>query len=159
MNLNEVTLTGYVVDEPRVNTTANNKLVANLRLENREEYVDSFGENQIRKLFITVVCWSGSADVAKDLEVGDMVLIRGKLTPNVWEDQNGVKRSEIRITANPRGVLKIGSIAPAEETEDVPEEPEEITPPPPAKKKAAGTKKKVLAAAPATNGTSDSIPF
>lgn len=154
--INDVTITGTVVDQPKINTTnGTGTRVGNLRLRYAEQYTDSSGQQQESQLYFTCTAWKRQVDVLETLEIGDQVIVKGKLVLNQYETADGAKRSEIRVSA-----FQIHVMSRASESETVAEErpappAPKPTPPPPAP--ARGRRRQTV---PASNGVGeDEIPY
>ncbi len=50
-------------------------------------------------LFIEVVAWGDLAEKVAEFKHKDNVEIKGWLEPNTWEDKNGTKHNDVRVTA------------------------------------------------------------
>jgi len=99
-NFNKVFLMGNLTKDPDLRYTPQNMPVTDLRLAvNREFTVKGTGEKRKDTLFIDVTVWSKQAEVCcQYLKKGSPIFIEGRLAMDSWE-QDGQKRSRIRVVA------------------------------------------------------------
>lgn len=93
--LNQVTLIGYVGNNPRVATTQNGRKVVNFTLATTEKgYTSKTGAQcPDRTEWHNIVIWGSVAEVAeKYLSKGSLVFVQGKIRTRTFEDKNGIKR-------------------------------------------------------------------
>ena len=86
----EVTLTGYLVNDPDLTYTPSGTPVCTFRLARNERYRDSSGEwKEGETLFITVTCWQQLAEnVTNSLLKGSRAVVQGKIRTRSYEDRN-----------------------------------------------------------------------
>jgi single-strand DNA-binding protein len=88
-DVNTVLLTGKVISEVSLHTTANNNNVAKFKIETLDAN-ESF--------YLNIVCWNNVAVFAKDnLTEGNKVLIDGRLKLDRWNNAQGEERSQLKI--------------------------------------------------------------
>jgi single-strand DNA-binding protein len=81
-------------------TGADGTAVADLRLAVTERYTARDGNQAENTLFIDVVVWRRQAETASEyLSKGRPVLVEGRLQMDEWENQQGEKRTRIRVVA------------------------------------------------------------
>lgn len=98
-DINSVTLVGRLVEKPIIKYSPSGTAVTNLRVANNT-YVKS-AENNTKANFFTVVVFGKQAEnCEKYLDKGRQIIINGRLDQNSWEDNNGNKRSTVRVIAN-----------------------------------------------------------
>lgn len=93
--LNQVTLIGYVGNNPRVATTQNGRKVVNFTLATTEKgYTSKTGAQcPDRTEWHNIVLWGSIAEVAeKYLSKGSLVYVQGKIRTRTFEDKSGIKR-------------------------------------------------------------------
>ncbi|MCF8377969.1 MAG: single-stranded DNA-binding protein [Bacteroidales bacterium] len=96
--INKVTLVGYVGDNPRVNETKGNGLVANISLATNETYKDKDGKELQKTEWHRIVAWDKRAEILRDyVKKGDALYVEGKLKTLSYEDKEGVKRYSTEI--------------------------------------------------------------
>ena len=80
-NLNELTFIGNVGSQPELrHTQTSNKAVTDFFLAITENWKNQAGEIESETTWVKVVCWDNTAEsVAKVINKGDLVFIRGKL--------------------------------------------------------------------------------
>lgn len=93
--LNQVTLIGYVGNNPRVATTQNGRKVVNFTLATTDKgYASKTGAQcPDRTEWHNIVLWGNVAEVAeKYLSKGSLVYVQGKIRTRTFEDKSGIKR-------------------------------------------------------------------
>lgn len=96
-NMNKVFILGYLVRDAEMRYANNGSGVANVTVAvNR-----SYGEETD---FIDATIWDRGnykqAEYNKDAQKGDLVLVKGELRQDRWEDNDGNKRSKLKINAD-----------------------------------------------------------
>lgn len=109
-----ITVRGFIATKPSLRQTPNNIHVTNFRLAStsrrydieKGEWVDAGTTN-----WYTVSCFRYLADnVAASLNVGDPILVQGRLKIREWSDDAGKKRLAVEIEASALGPdLAMGS--------------------------------------------------
>lgn len=90
-----VEVVGRLTRDPELNTTGNDLSVVNFSVAVNREYSKNDEVD-----FHDVTAWRGLAEsVAGHKKKGDLVLVKGKLRTDSWE-QDGVKRKKTFILAN-----------------------------------------------------------
>jgi single-strand DNA-binding protein len=97
MNINNLTIAGYLVADPEQKFTATGKAVTNLRLANNLKT-----KTDTKTTFIDCVCWERTAEIAGQYLVkGSPVLLEGRLDQQEWVDKTTqAKRSKLILTVN-----------------------------------------------------------
>ncbi len=99
-SLNKVFLMGNLTRDPELRYTPDGTAVADLRLAVNDSYTGRDGKLVERTLFVDVVVWRRQAETASEyLSKGRPVLVEGRLQMDEWENQQGEKRSKIRVVA------------------------------------------------------------
>lgn len=102
-DLNVFTFTGRLGQDPELRKTGTGKSVTNLRVAISLRSGD--GDNT---LWLDVTAWESLAELCvKYLSKGRQVAITGYLSEDTWEDDEGRKRSKVKVTA--REVTFMGS--------------------------------------------------
>lgn len=100
--MSNITITGNVVADPEMRTTANGKSVASFTVVTSKsvKQADGSWENS-DTTFWDVKCWGKTAEnVVNSVTKGASVIVVGSAIQENWEDKNtGQKRSKIAITA------------------------------------------------------------
>ncbi len=101
-SLNRVILAGNLTRDPEVRYTPSGMAVADLRLAVNERYKDSTtNEWKEKAVYVDVVVWGRQAETSGQyLSKGSPVLIEGRLQLDQWENQQGEKRSKLRVNAS-----------------------------------------------------------
>ena len=100
-SMNRTFLMGNLTRDPELRMTSTGRAVADLRLAVSEKFRNRDGEMSETALFIDVVTWGSKAEnCAQYLQKGSAVLVEGRLRLDEWENDNGEKRSRIRVRAD-----------------------------------------------------------
>ena len=119
-SLNKVLFIGNLTREVDMRYTPSGSPVANFGLAVNRTYTNSDGEKVDDVCFLDIVAWNRLAEVAGEyLSKGSPVFIEGRLQMDTWEDQDGKKRSKLKVVAQNIQFLGGGGKAEAaEESED-----------------------------------------
>jgi single-strand DNA-binding protein len=88
MNDTEMTITGNVVDTPKLRRTRNGHFVANFRVASTPRRFDRETNTWVdgATLFVTVTCWRALGEnVAQSLRKGQPVVVRGRYCQREYE--------------------------------------------------------------------------
>jgi single-strand DNA-binding protein len=97
--LNQITIMGRIVADPKANYTNGGKQVASFRVAVERDRKGPNGEREAD--FIDVVAWDGLAEtVTKYFKKGSMIIVPGRLQIRNWKDKNGDNRSTAEVVAN-----------------------------------------------------------
>ncbi|MCE9581569.1 MAG: single-stranded DNA-binding protein [Planctomycetes bacterium] len=101
MHMNHVFLIGNVCKDPEPRFVGPSQTpVTDLRLACNRTWKSAKGEKREESLFIDVVAWARSAELAVQyLKKGRLVGIEGRLQLNEWTGQDGRKNQRIRVVA------------------------------------------------------------
>jgi single-strand DNA-binding protein len=114
---NQVILMGNLTKDPEIRYTKGGNAVCTFGLAINRKYTTDDGETQEDVTFIDIVCWNRLAEaVAEYLHKGSPAFVEGKLKQNVWETENGHKRSRHEVVA--RSVQFLSNGRPKDEDED-----------------------------------------
>ena len=114
--LNRVFLMGNLTRDPEVRYTPSGTAVGDLGLAVNETYKNKAGENVESTVFVDVEVWARQAETcAEYLYKGSPVFVEGRLKLDQWENQQGEKRSKLRVRAD--RVQFLGSPKRAETTD------------------------------------------
>ena len=96
-NMNKVFILGHLVRDVEMRYANNGSGVANVTVAVNRSYGDETD-------FIDVTIWDRGnykqAEYNKDAKKGDLVLVKGELRQDRWENNNGEKRSKLKINAD-----------------------------------------------------------
>lgn len=96
--LNVVVLQGRLTQDPEIKSTRAEKKVASFAIAVERDYRSRSGEKQTD--FVSIEAWNQPADLAESyLSKGDMVVVKGPLGIQSWEDNAGIRRSRPVVTA------------------------------------------------------------
>jgi len=97
---NKVILMGNLTKDPELRYTSSGLAVANFSLAiNRKSAKE--GEKKEEVDFFDIETWDKQAELCSEyLSKGRSVLIEGRLKQDRWEDENGSKRSRVKIVAS-----------------------------------------------------------
>ena len=98
-NLNKVMLMGNLTRDVELKYTASNMAVANLGLAvNRKWRNRETNEMNEETTFVDLEAWGRQAETMNQyLSKGRPVFVEGRLKLDQWEDQDGNKRSKMRV--------------------------------------------------------------
>ena len=98
---NRVLLMGNLTANPELKYTPSGTAVADLRLAVNESFKNKAGEVVEQVCYVDVVVWGRQAETASEyLQKGSPVFVEGRLQLDQWENQQGEKRSKLRVRAD-----------------------------------------------------------
>lgn len=98
--LNKVFLIGNLTQKPELRRTPQGAAVTDITVAVNREYSSKDGDRKSEVAFIDVVVWAKLAEnCAQYLTKGSPVFIEGRLQLDTWENQQGEKRSRLRVVA------------------------------------------------------------
>jgi len=98
--LNRVFLMGNLTRDPEVRYTPSGTAVGDLGLAVNENYKNKAGETVESTVFVDVEVWARQAETcAEYLYKGSPVFVEGRLKLDQWTNQQGEKRSKLRVRA------------------------------------------------------------
>lgn len=99
-SFNRVILLGNLTRDPELRYTPQGTAVCEFGLALNESYTNKQTGQKTEKVhFIDITCWGKTGEVAAQyLKKGSQVHIEGKLQQDRWEDDNGQKRSKVKVT-------------------------------------------------------------
>ena len=104
--INEATIIGNLVKDAELRYTPSGRAVLGLYLAVNEW--DSKNKEE-RAHFVNVTAWGSLAEESGELRKGAPVYVRGSTRLESWEDKEGNKRYQLRITADDvRGLHRLG---------------------------------------------------
>ena len=98
-SMNSVSLIGNVTRDIELRQAGSTSvcdvgLAINERVKRGDEWVDE-------PVFVTVTCWGRTAEIAEQyLRKGSQVAFTGRLKLDQWENNDGEKRSMVKVVAN-----------------------------------------------------------
>jgi single-strand DNA-binding protein len=99
--INQVILTGFLGQDPRVDVLASKMKVAKFSLATNNQYKNSKGEIVKETHWHNIVAWGKLAsEVEEKLKKGIRVTVEGKISYNIFTDKSGVKKQYTDIIAN-----------------------------------------------------------
>jgi single-strand DNA-binding protein len=100
-NYNKVLLMGRLTRDVELKYTQGGQAVANIGLAVSRFYRTQEGENREETTFVDCEAWGRTAEtMSKYLAKGRPVFIEGRLKLDQWEDQQGNKRSKLRVVVD-----------------------------------------------------------
>ena len=100
-SFNRVLLMGNLTRNPEIRYTPSGTAVADLGLAISDNYKNQAGEVVERSCFVDVVVWGRQAETSAEyLQKGSPVFVEGRLQFDQWENQQGEKRSKLRVRAD-----------------------------------------------------------
>ena len=118
-SFNKVILMGNLTRDPEIRQAGTGMKVAELGLAVTETWRDKNGQTKETTCFVDVVVWDKLAELCGQyLHKGRPVLVEGRLQMDEWKNQQGEKRTKLRIRADAVKFLgspqqKAASAAPA----------------------------------------------
>jgi len=98
---NRVILMGNLTRDPEVRYVPSGRPVAELGLAVNEKYKNSEGDFVERTDFFDITVWGPQGEnCGKYLEKGRPVLVEGRLRLDTWENDQGEKRSKVKVIAD-----------------------------------------------------------
>jgi single-strand DNA-binding protein len=98
---NRVLLMGNLTRNPEIRYTSSGTAVADLGLAVNESFKNKAGETVEQTCFVDVVVWGRQAETSAEyLQKGSSVFVEGRLQLDQWENQQGEKRSKLRVRAD-----------------------------------------------------------
>jgi len=111
---NRVTLMGNLTRDPELRKTSNGISVCDIGLAINRSYRDAEGERQEEVAFVDAVAWSRTAEVIDEhFEKGKPILIEGRLQYDQWENNEGERRSKLKVVIDRFNFVGDGPAAPA----------------------------------------------
>ena len=100
-SFNKVILMGGLTRDPELKQAASGVKVADLSLAITETWKDKNGESKETTCYVDIVVWNRQAELCcQYLTKGRQILIEGRLQLDEWENQQGEKRSKLRVRAS-----------------------------------------------------------
>jgi single-strand DNA-binding protein len=97
-NLNKVFLMGNLTRDVELKYTSGNQAVANFGVAVNRRYKAGDGELREEVTFVDLEAWGRTAEnLGKFFSKGRPIFIEGRLKLDTWEDQQGNKRSKMRV--------------------------------------------------------------
>ena len=98
---NRVLLMGNLTRNPEIRYTPSGTAVSDLGLAVNESFKNKAGETVEQVCYVDVVVWGRQAETASEyLHKGSPVFVEGRLQLDQWENQQGEKRSKLRVRAD-----------------------------------------------------------
>jgi len=122
-SLNKTFLIGNLTRDPELRYIPSGTAVASFGLAVNRQYTNSDGEKVDDVCYIDIVAWNRLAEVAGEyLSKGQPIFVEGRLQLDSWEDQDGKKRSKLKVVAQNIQFLGSGKADNSEEknTDEVP---------------------------------------
>lgn len=94
--MRRLTLTGNLVKDAEVKTTASNSVIQ-FTVAVNEKYTDKQGVKQEKAYFFDCALWKNDTNIANYIKKGGKVLVEGTPEINMWKDNNGETKSIIKV--------------------------------------------------------------
>ena len=99
-NLNKTLLIGNLTRDVDLKYLPSGAPVANFGLAVNRTYTNSDGEKVEDPCFVEIVAWNRLAEVCSEyLAKGKPVFVEGRLQMDTWEQEDGQKRSKLKVIA------------------------------------------------------------
>jgi len=100
-SFNKVILMGNLTRDPELRQSPSGAKVADLGLAVSETWRDKSGQTKEVTCFVDIVVWDKLAELCQQyLTKGRPVLVEGRLQMDEWKNQQGEKRSKLRVRAD-----------------------------------------------------------
>ena len=97
-NFNKVILMGNLTRDPELRHTANDGVVCNIGIAINRSYKDRNGTQQDEVTYVDGEAWGPRAEtINTHLSKGRPILVEGRLRLDKWEEQDGGKRSKLKV--------------------------------------------------------------
>lgn len=97
---NKIILLGNITRDVEVKMSSSGTHISTLNIAVNNLF------NKEEVLFINVMYFGKTAELAANLEKGQKILVEGRLTEDKWEDQEGNKRSKMKVIGNSLVMIK-----------------------------------------------------
>jgi len=98
---NRVLLMGNLTRNPEIRYTPSGTAVSDLGMAVNESFKNKVGETVEQVCYVDVVVWGRQAETASEyLQKGSPLFVEGRLQLDQWENQQGEKRSKLRVRAD-----------------------------------------------------------
>ena len=95
---NKVMIMGHLTRDPDLKSLPSGTSVCEFGVAINESYTDKDGQKQERACFVEVEAWARQSEViAEHLTKGSPIFIEGALKYESWENEDGDKRSRLKI--------------------------------------------------------------
>ncbi len=99
-SVNRVILAGNLTRDPEIRYLPSGTGVAEMGLAIDDSYKNKDGQLVERTCFVDVVVWGKQGELCREyLSKGSPALIEGRLQYDQWENQQGEKRSKLKVRA------------------------------------------------------------
>ena len=99
-NLNKTMLIGNLTRDVELKYIPSGAAVANFGLAINRQYKNSDGEKVEEVCFIDIVAWNRLAEICGEyLSKGQPLFVEGRLQMDSWEQEDGQKRSKLKVVA------------------------------------------------------------
>lgn len=131
-SLNKIMIIGHVGRDPEMRYTPSSRAVTTFTVATSRFWKSADGEQHSETEWFNVVAWANLAERCKSyLSKGQQVYIEGRLQTRRWEDNEGVKHTNVEIVANEMLMLgekrdpsavtnSLETVTPEDEEEDFP---------------------------------------
>jgi len=100
-SFNKVILMGNLTRDPEIRQAGSGIKVADLGLAVTEAWRDKNGQTKETTCFVDVVVWDKLAELCGQyLTKGRPILVEGRLQMDEWKNQQGEKRTKMRVRAD-----------------------------------------------------------
>lgn len=100
-SLNRVEFIGNCGKDPEMMVTAEGTPVTKFSLAVNETRNNKQGNKETTTLWLTIVCWNKTAELAERLiKKGTQLYIAGRLSIRKYDDKSGVERTAVEIICN-----------------------------------------------------------
>ena len=100
-SLNKIMIIGHVGRDPEMRYTPSSRAVTTFTVATSRVWKSADGEQHSETEWFNVVAWANLAERCKNyLSKGQQVYVEGRLQTRRWEDNEGIKHTNVEIVAN-----------------------------------------------------------
>ena len=98
-DINNITLTGRLVQDPLINQNNSGQCVGNFTLASNHRYTNRLGESRVETAFVPCKAFGPWAKTLGQHHKGDEVVVTGRLRTEKWE-KDGKPRSQLALVCD-----------------------------------------------------------
>ncbi len=99
--VNETVLIGHLGQDPEFKNLDNGSQLCKLSLATTHTWKDQAGVKQETTDWHDAIAWGGTAELMqKYLRKGSRVRVKGRLTYEIWKDQNDMRHKTAKVVVN-----------------------------------------------------------
>lgn len=100
-DLNKIMIIGHLGRDPEMRFTPSGRPVTTFTVATNRSWTTNDGERHSETEWFNVVAWGNLAEICKQYLVkGQQVYVEGRIQTRRWEDNDGVKHTNVEIVAS-----------------------------------------------------------